>query len=363
MLSMGVYILRRFLYSILLIFFSLSLIFFLVSALPGSPFDRMRADMAARRSSLAPIIPDSHWARLEALLGLDRPLHERYFAWIQNMVTGDLGTSWSVNFGASVVDIIFSRLPYTLLLLFVSVLFSFLAAIPLGLYSALNPYSEGDFLLTFLSFFGMCMPTFWIGSLLLSTFSIGLDWLPYSGVVTQSLIDKGDIIKLLGRVLSLGNAYPQMAGYEFEILWDGLKHLILPTFALSLYSIARWSRYMRSSVLEVLRQDYVTTARAKGLPKWRVISRHVIRNSLVPIITILALDIPVLFTGSFVTEVVFSWPGLGRLFMDSMRQNDSPMLMGLLVIFTYLIIFSNFFADILHAGIDPRIKQSLLNDR
>ncbi len=359
---MGVYFIRRFFYSILLVFFALSLIFFVVNALPGSPFDRMRRELSERRPSGAAPIADSHWARLDALLGLDHPLHERYIAWVQNMVTGELGESWSINPGTSVVDVLMARLPYTLLLLIVSVLLSFGLALLIGMYAALNPYTEGDFFLTFLSFFGMCMPTFWVGSLLISLFSVGLNWLPYNGVVTPALIDKGDIVKLLARIFTLGSAYPQMAGSEWDVLLDGLKHLILPTIALSLYSVARWSRYIRSSFLEVLRQEYVTTARAKGVPEWLVLSKHVLQNSLIPVITILALDIPMLFTGSFLTEVVFSWPGLGRLYMDSMRQNDSPVLMGLLVIFTYLIVFSNLFADILHAWIDPRVKRSLLNE-
>jgi peptide/nickel transport system permease protein len=292
---MGVYIIRRFFYSILLVFFSLSLIFFIVNALPGSPLDRMRNELAGRRPSLAPVIPDSHWARLEALLGLDRPLHERYLAWVQNMATGELGYSWSVSFGMSVTEVIFAKLPYTLLLLSVSVIFSFLAAVVIGVYSALNPYTEGDFLLTMLSFFGMCMPPFWIGLLLVSTFSIGLDWLPYNGVVTPALIERGDIVKLISRIFSLGQAYPKMAGYELQVLWDGIKHLILPTLTLSLYSIARWSRYVRSSFLEVLRQEYVTTARAKGVPQWLVLSRHVLQNSLIPVITVLACCLPVHF--------------------------------------------------------------------
>ena len=193
-----------------------------------------------------------------------------------------------------------------------AVLFSLVIAVPAGLYSALRPYSTGDFIVLILTFFGMSMPAFILGTFLIAVVGLTISWMPVGGVASRDLIDKGDIIAALGRIATLGLANKQAAGYEGRLILDGVKHLILPTITLALFTTARWSRYIRVAVLDVLGQDYVRTALAFGVPEPRIVRRHVLRNALIPVITVMALDIPALFTGAVVTEVVFLWPGIGR---------------------------------------------------
>lgn len=347
------YVFRRIVYALSLVFISASLLFFLIYSLPGSPFDRMRKEMADRNPLLVAKIPQSHWDRLDSIVGLDKPLHERYFAWLQGALTGDFGYSWSVSIGESVVAVVASRLPYTLLLTLLSVAISILIAVPAGIYSAVYKYSEGDFLITILSYLGIAMPSFWFGLLLMSIFSGMLGWLPHSGVSNPGM--PGNIIEALSRILTFGSTYPKLAGQEFKVIGDGLKHMLMPAVTLSVFLTARWSRFVRIAMLEVLHQDYTRTARAKGLTTLAVILKHALPNALIPVVTVIALDIPMMFTGSFMTEIVFSWPGIGKLYIDSFKQNDWPVLQGLLVIYAYLIIFTNLITDLIYPLLNPRI--------
>lgn len=348
---MGSYLVRRLIVTILLLFLSSTAIFFIVQIVPGNPYDRMRAELADRNPSK--IIPDSHWDRLNALLGLDRPIGERYLAWLRGSLLGNLGESWSVLAGQDVQAIILNRLPYTFLLIVCATLLSLAVAIVIGIYSALRPYSNLDYWITEFSFFGMAMPNFWFGLVLISLFSsTGL--LPSSGVSSWRM--DGDIIGVIGRFLSLGFANRELAGRELAIIGDGIAHLIMPTLTLSLLLTARWSRYIRSAMLEILHKDYIRAARARGVPEWSVVLKHALRNGLIPIVTVLSLDIPVLFRNSFVTEIVFSWPGVGKLYADSLKANDWPLLIGLLIVNAFIIVFANFFTDLIYSVVDPRIR-------
>jgi peptide/nickel transport system permease protein len=349
------YIIRRTFYSLILLFLAASLIFWVLNLTPGSPYARIWAEFTAMGRKLP---PQSHMDALDRLLGLDAPIYQRYVLWLKAVFSGTLGTSWSVQTGYPVLDIVMHRVPYTLLLMASAALVAVVVAVPAGLYSALRPYSTGDFIVLILTFFGMSMPAFVLGTLLIAVFGLTVNWLPVGGVASRELIDKGDIVAALGRIATLGLANKSAAGYEGRLILDGAKHLLLPTITLALFPMARWSRYVRVAVLDVLNQDYVRTALAFGVPEARVVRRHVLRNALIPVITVIALDIPALFTGAVVTEVVFQWPGIGRLYMDGLRWADWPLLQGLLIINTGLVVFANFAVDIFYSVVDPRITYS-----
>ncbi len=350
------YIVRRSFYSILLMVFSATLIFFIVHAAPGSPYARMVNEYLQLNPRKT--ISATHLERLDRLIGLDKSIGEQYLLWTRNVFTGSLGQSWSVASGVEVFDVIMTRLPYTLILMVSAAVFSFLVAVPLGAYSALHQYSTADMTITTISYFGIAMPTFWFGLVLISIFSSGLHWLPWGGAATQQLAGSGDMINVLARIFTLGLTNSQIAGKEALLLIDGLKHLILPTLVLSFLLIARWTRYLRSSMLETLNLEYVRTARAKGVSEKRVIMRHTLRNAMIPLLTAIALDIPILFASSFIIENVFNWPGIGRLFVESLKQADWPMMTGILIINAFLIILFNFTVDLFYPALDPRIVYS-----
>jgi peptide/nickel transport system permease protein len=347
------YIVRRLVYTALLLLASATAIFFIVQLVPGNPYDRMIKEMADRNPQALARIPDSHWDRLNSLLGLDKPLGERYLAWMRGVISGNFGESWSVYGGQAVFAVIRDRLPYTLLLIITATLLSLLLAMPLGIYSALHQYSNGDFFIMSFSLFGMAMPSFWFGILLISLFS-STGVLPSSGVSSWGM--EGDMVNVILRVLTLGLTNQEVAGNELKILGDGLQHLIMPAVTVSIFLTARWSRFVRTSFLEIMGHDYIRTARAKGVAEWGVIMKHGLRNGLIPMMTLLALDIPALFTGAFITEIVFAWPGIGKLYVASLKSADWPMLMGLLVASAFFIIFANLLTDLLYMVVDPRVR-------
>lgn len=350
------YLIRRSFYSLMLMVLSATLIFFIVHAAPGSPYARMVNEYLQLNPRKT--ISATHLERLDALIGLDKSLGEQYLLWTRNVFTGSLGQSWSVASGMEVWDVIMTRLPYTMLLMITAAVFSFLVAVPLGAYSAIHQYSNADLAITTISYFGIAMPVFWFGLLLISLFSSGLHWLPWGGAATQEIANNGDIINVIARVFTLGLTNRQIAGREGLLFLDGLKHLILPVLVLSFILIARWTRFLRSSMLETMHQDYVRTARAKGVNERRVILRHTLRNALIPLLTAMAVDIPLLFASSFIVENVFTWPGIGRLFIESLKQTDWPMLTGILIINAFLIILFNFAVDLVYPAVDPRITYS-----
>lgn len=341
------FIVRRLFQAFILLFFISALIYFILNFVPGGPFDLLRASN--------PRVTQDHINRLNALLGLDKPVYERYLIWIGKLLQGDWSTSWTVSIGRPVSELIMNRLPYTVLLMTISTVLSIVLAIPIGVYSAVKQYSWADYVVTALSFFGAAMPTFFFGILMIIVFSIGLGWFPAAGGVAAPGLP-GNIIDVIRRVITFGQSDPAIAGREAEIFLDGLKHLAMPATVLSLFNLAGYSRYVRSSMLEVLKQDYMRTARAKGVVERVVILKHGLRNALIPVVTIIMLSIPGLFTGAIITETIFSWPGMGRLFFDGISQVDWSLVQGILVITAFLVVVCNLLADISYALIDPRIQ-------
>lgn len=298
--------------------------FVVINLAPGSP--------AAIQEEFSPKASPEAQEALKKLYGLDKPIHERYINWLRMVITLDLGKSFVD--GRAVKDKILERLPVTVTLNLLSLLFIFLLAIPIGIYSALKPGSLFDRALTVFVFAGFSVPTFWLALLAMIVFGVNLGLLPISGI--------------------------QSIGAEtlpiHERLLDWAKHLILPVTIMSISGLAGLSRYTRSSMLEVLRQDYIRTARAKGLPERVVIIRHALRNALLPIVTILGLAIPGLIGGSVIFESIFSIPGMGQLFYASAMARDYPTIMGILIIGAFLTLIGNLLADISYFLVDPRIR-------
>ncbi len=259
----------------------------------------------------------------------------------------DFGTSWSVARGQPIAGIIESRLGNTIKLVATSTLLSLLVAIPVGIFSAVKQYSKLDYAVTTFTFFGTAMPVFWLGLMLILIFSIkfrewGIPYLPAGGVGSVRTPAVGSLLRVL-------NIQPKS-------FVDQAVHMILPTITLSLLQMAGWSRYMRASMLEVLRQDYVRTARAKGLAERLVIVKHAMRNALIPIVTIVVFTIPALFGGATITETIFSWQGMGRLYFDALGKDDWPLVMVVLFINSVLTVIATLVGDILYTVVDPRIR-------
>jgi len=262
------------------------------------------------------------------------------------VIRGDFGESWRLSEHEPTMRVILRALPNTIKLTLASVLFSLAVGVPVGIYSAVHQYSKVDYVVTTGTFFGTAMPVFWLGTMLILLFSFnfkqwGLPYLPAGSVDSV----RPYIVPGLGRI-------------QPHSTLDQFLHLILPTITLSLLFMAGWSRYTRSSMLEVLRQDYVRTARAKGLAERVVINKHALRNALIPLVTIVTLQIPFLFGGAVITETIYSWQGMGYLFIDSLFQSDWPVSMTYLLILSGLTVASNVLADILYTLVDPRIRVS-----
>jgi peptide/nickel transport system permease protein len=315
---MVTYIQRRLLQMIPLIIGISVVIFGVIQAAPGGP----EGLLLQTERFLNPRVIDEYRQRL----GVDQPIYVQYFKWASAAATGDMGISFGTT--RPVFDMIVERIPATLELMGTAFVFGAIVAIFLGIYSAMNQYSAFDFMGTGFSFLGIAMPVFWFGLILQLIFSVKLGWLPVAGTETV-----GDT--------SLG---------------DHLKHLILPGLVLSVRYIAGWSRYLRSSLLGVIRSDYITTARAKGVGERLILFRHALRNALIPLVSVMALNIADLFGGAVITETVFGWPGLGRVFIQAMYQRDYPLLMGILMMGSFLVIFFNLIADIAYGWLDPRIS-------
>ncbi|MGE5507278.1 MAG: ABC transporter permease [Chitinophagales bacterium] len=312
------YMLRRLLQAIPLLF-GISLVsFFIMRLAPGGPLAGLLMN---------PKVSPADVARLEHLWGLDQPLHIQYFKWLVSMLQGNWGFSYRS--GLPVWEMIISRLPATFTLMFSAFVLSVAVALPAGILSAVKRYSLPDYVVTFLAFLGVAMPSFWFGLMLQLLFSVNLGWLPSSGM--------------------------QTIGAGFSVL-DRLRYLAMPTIVLALLSIAGWSRYMRSSMLEAIHQDYIRTARAKGLAERVVIGKHALKNAMIPVVTIMGLDLPSWFGGAAITEAIFAWPGMGRLYVEAVFSRDYPILMANLMLTAVLVVGGNLLADLLYAFFDPRIK-------
>ncbi len=289
--------------------------FLVIHAAPGGP--EMLADPDLSREEVA---------SLQAMLGLDAPIHVQYARWAFKVIYGELGRSYS--YGVPVIRLLLERLPNTLLLSGFSLVLSALVAIPLGILAAIRRGTLTDHLAVGLSIVGIAVPVFWLGIMLIIVFAVNLKWFPTGGIGT------------LGEVFSLP---------------DFLNHLILPAIVLSTPITAQLSRYTRSSFISVLSEDYVRTARAKGLLEYRVILAHVFRNSMIPVVTVLGTIIPRVFGGAAITEAIFSWPGLGRLAVEAAFQRDYPIVMGVTLMICTVVILTNIFVDACYALIDPRV--------
>jgi peptide/nickel transport system permease protein len=304
----------------------ISLISFLViNMAPGGPIG-LAADLNPKATA-------EYRERLKAYYGLDQPLHVRYGRWLGRMVTLDFGDSFSPD-GRKVSDKIRERIPVTLAINVLSLGIIFLVAIPIGIYSAVRKDSWFDRVSTVFVFTGFAVPTFWLALLLMILFGVKLGWLPISGLVSL----EHDSLSLAGRI------------------GDRARHLFLPVLLAGFGGLAGFSRYMRSNMLEVIRQDYIAAAKAKGLPERQVVFRHAMRNALLPVITILGLSIPDLLGGSVIFETIFSIPGMGQLFYQGVMSRDYPLIMGILVIGSLLTLIGNLLADVGYALADPRIR-------
>ena len=323
---MAQYIARRLLQSAALLVVISIVLFALINSVPGGLLTAYENN---------PDITPEDYARLQAKYGLNDPIPVKYVKWATNLLSGDWGTSFVSK--RPVIDEIADRLPNTLLLMGVSFIVTLLIAIPLGILSALRQYSIFDHIATTFAFAGQSLPVFWFGLILIIVFAVvlkgpdGRPLLPGAGMTTP--------------------------GQPFSLI-DLAKHMILPVTMLSVVSAAGYMRFMRSSMLEVIYQDYVRTARAKGLAERAIITGHALRNALIPMVTLIMLDVPTLFGGAIFTETIFAWPGMGRLFVDAAFKTDYPVLMALLMINATLIVLANLAADVIYAYLDPRIKYS-----
>jgi peptide/nickel transport system permease protein len=318
---MATYIVRRLIQAIPIVIGISIISFAIVYLTPGSPVDKFRA----------PRVSPQTIQNLIHLYGLDQPLPVQFWNWFTHFWSFPWDpTAWGYSFtdGQPVRNKIFARIPATLLLMGTSLIVTVVCAIPIGILQAVKQYSWSDKIITTFETIGYAMPTFWLGLILKQFFAVNLRWLPLYG--QNSLGKQGDI--------------PDM-----------LSHLILPVVTLTVISVAGWSRYMRASMLEVMRQDYVRTAKAKGLGSRRVIGRHALRNALIPIVTLLGLTIPTLLSGAAITETVFSWPGLGWLGVQSVTERDYPVVLAVVMIGGFMVIIGNLLADIAYAVVDPRI--------
>ncbi len=314
---MTAYVRRRLAQMVPLLFGITIVLFAVIQAAPGGP----EGALLESGRFIDPSVIESYRRQL----GLDQPLPVQYLRWLGAAVRGDLGVSFTT--ARPVAEMIVERLPATLELMATAFLLATIFAFALGVVSAVRQYSLVDYLATGASFAGIAMPVFWFALLLQLIFAVRLGWLPVSGTETV-----GDT--------SLG---------------DHLLHLVLPATVLSVRYIAGWSRYLRSSLLTALRSDYVRTARAKGLPERSVVG-HALRNALLPVVSVMALNLADLFSGAIITETIFAWPGIGRMFVQAMFARDYPLLMGILLLGSFMVILFNLVADILYGILDPRIR-------
>jgi len=302
------------------------ILFLILDKAPGGP--------------LAPYLQNPHItpadiARLKHNLGLDQPLPVRYVKWLGQVLRGDLG--YSTSNSEPVLQAMLERLPATLELMGASTLIAIVVGIGAGIFSAVRPYTFADYFITTFAFFGQSMPVFWLALMMQLAFAVHGIPLPFGYQIQLPSAGLADNVDSF----SLG---------------DRLSHLILPAVVLSVLSLALYSRFMRSSMLEVTQTDYMRTAAAKGLAPRTIIFKHGLKNALIPVVTVIALSLPGLIAGAVVTETIFSWPGMGRLFINALQQEDIALLMGYLCVIAFLVVLFNLLADITYAWLDPRVK-------
>jgi peptide/nickel transport system permease protein len=296
------------------------ILFTVLALAPGDPFEELATN---------PAIPPDVRANLRASLGLDDPIHERYVSWLLAMLRGEWGYSFVSR--SAVDELIMQRLPTTIVVIGASQILALAIALPVGVYAATRPYSIFDQIANTLAFVGFSLPTFFTGLLFILLFSIYLDWLPF--------VYRTDI---------------EASGWRWW--WQQFRQSIMPVMVLGLFQGAAWTRFVRSAVLDVIRLDHVTTARSKGISEGAVTMRHVVRNAMIPVVTLVALQVPAVFGGAIVTEQIFRVPGIGSLLISAILANDTPVIMAVTFVFAILVVFFNLLADVLYGWLDPRIS-------
>lgn len=313
---MGKYIIKRILIAIPVLI-GITIIDYAIMCMAGSPLEMLQG----------PRVSEAAVEAKKIALGLDKPFYIQYFVWLSQLLHGNMG--YSMKSYQPVSEMIGSHLGPTLLLMGVSLIVSLLMAIPAGIYSAIRQYSKGDYAVVTLSFLGSSIPGFFLSLLLIYLFTVKLGWLPSSGMTT------------------LGT----QGGFA-----DVAKHMVMPVIVLAFSIAGRNIRYIRSAMLEILQQDYLRTARAKGIGNFKVINVHALRNALIPIITVIGMEIPVMFGGAVIVEQVFSWPGLGLMTMSAITSRDFPVIMGVCLLSAVVVLIANLITDILYALADPTIQ-------
>ncbi len=321
---MLVFIIRRLLQSLVVLLVMSLLVFVGVYAI-GNPIDML----------ISPDADQMDRIRTIAAFGLDKPLWEQYFIFVKNALSGDMGNSFA--FSTPALTLIFERMPATMELALTAIVMSIVLGIPLGLWAGLRPNGIAGKSIMAISILGFSLPTFWVGLMLIMVFAVQLGWLPSSG--------RGPTTLLLGVPVSFLSV-------------DGLRHLLMPAFNLALFNIALVIRLTRAGAQEALLQDYVKFARAKGLSNSRIISVHVLKNILIPIVTVIALQFGSIIAFAIVTESVFAWPGMGKLIIDSIRFLDRPVIVAYLMLIVVIFIFINLVVDVLYSLLDPRVRLS-----
>jgi peptide/nickel transport system permease protein len=317
---MGNYLLRRLIVALPSLL-GISLILFVLLALaPGDPFGELASN---------PNIPPEVRAALRVKFGMDDPILIRYLHWLVAMLHGDWGFSFASRI--NVDTLILQRIPTTLYVIGTAQLLALAVALPIGVYAAMRPYSVFDQIANTVAFIGFSLPTFFTGLLLILIFSVNLGWLPF--------VYRADI---------------SASGWQW--VWEYIKQAIMPIAVLGLFQAASYTRYVRSAVLDVIKLDYVTTARSKGLAERKVIVKHVVRNALIPVVTLVALQMPSVFGGAIITEQIFRIPGIGSLLISAILANDTPVIMAVTFVFACLVVLFNLVADILYGWLDPRIS-------
>ena len=322
--SITQYVVRRLFHAIPLLFCVIIFNFTLVHLAPGDPIESLIGEFPA---------PEVYVEEMRRAFGLDKPVHVQLLLYIRNILKGDLG--FSFYYRQPVLLVILERVPATLQLMIPALLLSALVGVLLGIFSSRKPYSLLDNSISSFALLGYCLPVFWLGQMLMLTFSIQLGWLPSQGLRTLGADLEG-----------------------FPALTDRIAHMLLPVLALSIRHLAINARIMRSSMLEVSYEDYITLARSKGLDEKKIVTAHMLRNALLPVVTLIGVDVGFLFTGSVLVETVFGWPGIGRLMYVSIVNRDYPVLMGTLLITTVLVVLTNLIVDIIYVWLDPRVKHT-----
>lgn len=356
---MTAYLIRRVIQMMIVLLVSTMVIYTLLNLAPGGPFTGMRA-LADTKSR----VTVQQIERMEEMLGLDKPPQIRYVAWLlgdtwmgvlnedwagdsRGIIRADFGDSFTER--RSVIDMMKGRIAKTVALTGLSGLLALLVAVPIGIYSAVKQYSKSDYAVTLFAFIGVAIPSFWFGLMMIIMFGglfnrWGLPFMPAGGWQSLRPPREGSVLHYLG-------ADP---GSTLDIA----VHLFMPVLVLSLLQMAGWTRFMRTSMLEVLQMDYVRTARAKGLGERIVITKHALRNALIPLVTIITFELPALFSGTIITETVFAIPGMGKLYIDALSSADYPVTQAYLLIVAALTVIATLLSDILYTIVDPRIRFS-----